>query len=275
MHYLYPGRRDPVARRFMWDVISRTATEQKLATIILTTHSMDECVALASKVGIMVGGRLRCLGTIQHVRDKYGKGYLLDAKMEEEVDFAAINDMETAMMQTLSIAQHVDRPFMLPRAAVPQLSAAMGNAARGQQLRDSGTGWAIAAQFNRSVTPTPGCPAGVRTIPLRDFAAWWAAEDRIKRFVEHITHTAFPGSEVLERHGNRLRFQIPPQTIPMGEIFGRVEQARATFNIDFSMGQTSLEQVFNYFAAQQEEETGVARGVVAQTRNQEQVAVVV
>ena len=31
---------DPVARRFMWRVIARIATEQKLASIILTTHSM-------------------------------------------------------------------------------------------------------------------------------------------------------------------------------------------------------------------------------------------
>jgi ABC-type multidrug transport system ATPase subunit len=32
---------DPKARRFMWRVISRVATEKKNATVILTTHSME------------------------------------------------------------------------------------------------------------------------------------------------------------------------------------------------------------------------------------------
>ena len=54
---------DPVARRFMWSVISRVATERKQCSIILTTHSMEEVEALCSKIGIMVGGRLRCLGS--------------------------------------------------------------------------------------------------------------------------------------------------------------------------------------------------------------------
>jgi ABC-type multidrug transport system ATPase subunit len=31
---------DPKARRFMWKVISKIATENKQSTIILTTHSM-------------------------------------------------------------------------------------------------------------------------------------------------------------------------------------------------------------------------------------------
>lgn len=33
---------DPKARRFMWKVISRVATEKKNSTVILTTHSMEE-----------------------------------------------------------------------------------------------------------------------------------------------------------------------------------------------------------------------------------------
>jgi ATP-binding cassette subfamily A (ABC1) protein 3 len=31
---------DPVARRFMWQVISRISTQDALCSIILTTHSM-------------------------------------------------------------------------------------------------------------------------------------------------------------------------------------------------------------------------------------------
>ena len=45
---------DPVAKRFMWEVISRVSTLNKSSTIILTTHSMEECSALCSRMTIMV-----------------------------------------------------------------------------------------------------------------------------------------------------------------------------------------------------------------------------
>jgi len=49
---------DPEARRFMWDVISRITTRRKLSSVILTTHSMEEAEALATKMGIMVNGEM-------------------------------------------------------------------------------------------------------------------------------------------------------------------------------------------------------------------------
>lgn len=41
---------DPEARRFMWNVISRISTLRKQSSIILTTHSMEEAEALATKI---------------------------------------------------------------------------------------------------------------------------------------------------------------------------------------------------------------------------------
>eukprot|EP00644_Phytophthora_capsici_P017585 jgi/Phyca11/120597/e_gw1.42.53.1 len=69
---------DPVSRRFMWDVIADISTRGKESTIVLTTHSMEECEALCSRVGIMVGGRLRCLGSVQHLKSRFGDGLVLD-----------------------------------------------------------------------------------------------------------------------------------------------------------------------------------------------------
>jgi ATP-binding cassette subfamily A (ABC1) protein 3 len=45
---------DPKARRFMWRVISKIATEKKQSTIILTTHSMEEAEGLSTRLAIMV-----------------------------------------------------------------------------------------------------------------------------------------------------------------------------------------------------------------------------
>jgi ATP-binding cassette subfamily A (ABC1) protein 1 len=72
---------DPVARRFMWDVIAKVSTERKDCSIVLTTHSMEECEALCTRTGIMVGGRLRCLGSNQHLKSRFGNGLQMEVKL--------------------------------------------------------------------------------------------------------------------------------------------------------------------------------------------------
>ena len=73
---------DPKARRFMWKVISRISTERKQSTVILTTHSMEEAEALSTRLGIMVSGNFKCIGTPQHIKSKYGKGFEIEVKLK-------------------------------------------------------------------------------------------------------------------------------------------------------------------------------------------------
>ena len=40
---------DPVARRFMWQVITNIVTKRDTCSMILTTHSMEECEALCTR----------------------------------------------------------------------------------------------------------------------------------------------------------------------------------------------------------------------------------
>ena len=72
---------DPEARRFMWEVISKIRTERKKSSIILTTHFMEEAEALSTRMCIMVNGGLRCLGSAQHIKAKYGGGYEIEVKL--------------------------------------------------------------------------------------------------------------------------------------------------------------------------------------------------
>jgi len=54
---------DPEARRFMWSVVARIAS-QKTSAVILTSHLMEEAEALSTKMGIMVkGGIFKCFGS--------------------------------------------------------------------------------------------------------------------------------------------------------------------------------------------------------------------
>ncbi|KAB0791349.1 hypothetical protein PPYR_03149 [Photinus pyralis] len=71
---------DPRSKRFLWDTI--LASFQGSRGAILTTHSMEEADALCSRVGIMVKGELRCLGSTQHLKNLYGAGYTLEMKLK-------------------------------------------------------------------------------------------------------------------------------------------------------------------------------------------------
>jgi ATP-binding cassette subfamily A (ABC1) protein 3 len=69
---------DPEARRFMWAVIHKISKTRKKSSVILTTHSMEEAETLCRRMGIMVAGQFKCLGTSQQIKDKYGYGYEID-----------------------------------------------------------------------------------------------------------------------------------------------------------------------------------------------------
>lgn len=61
---------DPVARRELWKVISRMVSSagkdgKARTSVILTTHSMEECEALCPRIGIMANGKMKCLGSAQ------------------------------------------------------------------------------------------------------------------------------------------------------------------------------------------------------------------
>jgi len=72
---------DPEARRFMWDVVGKISNN-KTSAVVLTTHSMEEAEALSTKMGIMVkGGVFKCFGSSQHIKDKFGTGYVIDLKV--------------------------------------------------------------------------------------------------------------------------------------------------------------------------------------------------
>ncbi|XP_068276846.1 phospholipid-transporting ATPase ABCA7 [Nyctibius grandis] len=64
---------DPRARRFLWDCILSVVREGR--SVVLTSHSMEECEALCTRMAIMVNGRFRCLGSVQHLKNRFGDGY--------------------------------------------------------------------------------------------------------------------------------------------------------------------------------------------------------
>uniref|UniRef100_A0A8C0BCS7 ABC transporter domain-containing protein n=1 Tax=Buteo japonicus TaxID=224669 RepID=A0A8C0BCS7_9AVES len=61
----------------------RAALKTKETGAILTTHYMEEAEAVCDRVAIVVSGQLRCIGSIQYLKNKFGKGYLLEIKVKD------------------------------------------------------------------------------------------------------------------------------------------------------------------------------------------------
>ncbi|XP_020558036.1 ATP-binding cassette sub-family A member 1 isoform X1 [Oryzias latipes] len=78
---------DPKAKRFLWNCIHSVTKEGK--AVVLTSHSMEECEALCTRMAIMVNGQFQCLGSVQHLKNRFGDGYtvilrLADTKSDTE-----------------------------------------------------------------------------------------------------------------------------------------------------------------------------------------------
>eukprot|EP00123_Amoebidium_parasiticum_P018720 comp24269_c0_seq1/m.45256 comp24269_c0_seq1/g.45256 ORF comp24269_c0_seq1/g.45256 comp24269_c0_seq1/m.45256 type:complete len:1770 (-) comp24269_c0_seq1:99-5408(-) len=158
---------DPGTRRFLWDILA-TITKQGRC-VVLTSHSMEECEALCTRLTIMVSGRLRCLGSIQHLKSRFGQGYTVSLKL----------------------------------------------------------------------------PFGADTGNVKDFMA-----------------TTFPGSELKEEHHGLLNYNLPQEGMLWSQIFGQLEKGKKTLGLeDYSVSQTTLEQIFIRFARQQEEDDAMARSI--------------
>lgn len=66
---------DPQTRRRLWEII--LDLNKQGMTILLTTHYMDEVEYLCDRIGIMDGGKLISLGTLQELRSAYGEGLVM------------------------------------------------------------------------------------------------------------------------------------------------------------------------------------------------------
>ena len=60
------------ARRNLWDMLK---LHKKDKIIILTTHYMDEADVLGDRIGIMVRGELKCIGSPLFLKNRFGIGY--------------------------------------------------------------------------------------------------------------------------------------------------------------------------------------------------------
>lgn len=249
---------DPVARRFLWDSLMQVMKGGR--SIVLTSHSMEECEALCTRLAIMVNGQFKCLGSIQHLKSRFGTGYTLMIKVAGS---AAPIPQQTAngFQQPPPTATSVPPPMVfsnpaatgeLPEVNEPEKPIPEGYA--------NGTQGVISSKDIQPTVPVPPpypanpvqmqLPPG-QSMPLVYDPGLINAVTNAQNFVNQT----FSGARLLESHNGVLHFQLETEGLSWSYIFGQLERNRAALNIvDYSVSQTTLEQVFINFAKEQHSE---------------------
>ncbi|XP_072932012.1 phospholipid-transporting ATPase ABCA3-like [Epargyreus clarus] len=101
---------DAGARRRVWRAL-RAARRARRA-LLLTSHSMEECEALCTRLTVMVNGRFQCLGTPQHLKNKFSQGFTLTIKMKMS---ESENDCTSTESSTEVIKEYVNDNYRDPK----------------------------------------------------------------------------------------------------------------------------------------------------------------
>ncbi|TYZ65804.1 hypothetical protein PybrP1_003442, partial [[Pythium] brassicae (nom. inval.)] len=258
---------DPVSRRFMWDVISEISTYNKESTVVLTTHSMEECEALCTKVGIMVGGGLKCLGSVQHLKSRFGDGLMFDAKLQSP---------SAAEVKALATQYFESADAHIRQEDVEDACARFGHREWAVKISlTHKTGYAVAHSIDRD-----------GYVVASALAAWLINESRFETISAFLEEN-FGSAELLDRQNDSCWFKIhagnsdaeaatrggafdrspvvrhsPARRQPalrLSAVFELIERAKAGLAIrEYSVSQTTLEQIFNSFASQQDADVPIS-----------------
>ncbi|KAK6055780.1 hypothetical protein COOONC_06716 [Cooperia oncophora] len=59
---------DPKARRFLWNYLSEQRNSGRV--VLLSSHSMEECETLCTRIGILCQGKLVEIGAVQALKSR-------------------------------------------------------------------------------------------------------------------------------------------------------------------------------------------------------------
>ncbi|XP_004373509.1 ATP-binding cassette sub-family A member 3-like [Trichechus manatus latirostris] len=89
---------DPVAQNLIRDTVTQICKTGK--AIIISSHSVEECEALCTRLAIMVKGRFTCLGSPQHLKNKFCNVYALKAKVNMDTEKNKLKEFKEFIART-------------------------------------------------------------------------------------------------------------------------------------------------------------------------------
>ena len=227
---------DPEARRFMWSVIHKISTKGKKASVIMTTHSMDEAETLCKRMAIMVNGEFVCLGKANQIKERYGYGYEVEVR---------IKPLSETIFEKILEEKNLDKNIKVNFRNIEKILIAIDKANFINELDKGRFGSKIIREIKIN-----------RSIPIRTLLSWiFFVENALKfikkaeKYFEVIILTEFIDNNFL------YKMKKNQDTKSIGFFFGLFESNKDDCYVtEYSIRPTSLEQIFNMFEDRQKKE---------------------
>lgn len=233
------------------------------------TTTREEAEALCTRIGIMVDGRLKCLGTPQHLKSRFGEGWELDIRLHVPTPTAV-----DGLLRRLGLAAP---DGSMSYAEIAEACAARGHAgweaevgergsgavlwsvlhgsgsqgqSRGRRRSGSGVGEALAAGA-----------AGAGRVPARMVAEWLLTEEGATALRAFLAQNFGSGVKLIERASwVSFRFSIPASSFEsLADLFEVLEKGKDALGVaEYSAGQAQIEVIFNRLCMQEEEAAAAA-----------------
>ena len=225
---------DPEARRFMWAIIHKLTSKSDSNCVIMTTHAMDEAETLCRRMGIMVNGEFVCLGTSNYIKETYGYGYEIDIRIKP-FEQSKLNEI----LENLGLKRNYK---ILSLDEAKDILKRINKEKYCKYLEKEGIGRKIYHEITVN-----------GDINLQALINWSryvkCAMKMIKVVLPHFKEVIL--SEFIE---NNFLFKIKKSSDSksIGFLFTLLEKEKEACEItEYSIQQTSLEQIFNKFAENQ------------------------
>ncbi|KAI6650369.1 hypothetical protein LOD99_6045 [Oopsacas minuta] len=144
---------DPYAKQFLWELL-RDVTNTGVSSL-LTTHSMTECEALCTRIAIIHKGRVQCIGSPQHLKAKFGEGYILKVYLSLSHDnVAVIEEISNKLSRAVKpLESHLTLlTFHLENVCLPSLLRVLIEMKRGDLIADFSLGQTTLEDVFLSIT---------------------------------------------------------------------------------------------------------------------------
>jgi ATP-binding cassette subfamily A (ABC1) protein 3 len=196
----------------------------------------------------MSNGRLRALGSAQHLKTKFGQGYQVELKCKlvtmTDPDFIETNtklggDRLGANAGEGEEGTASEEIFFNLEETVAALQELTGDTYLSSVIND---GNPIGYNIHKSATSPTG-------VTLEELSAFATVELRVRKIADYIV-TNYTTNIFRERQDTKVRYEVGSEGLQISEIFASLEENKERLLLDdYGVSQTSLEQVFNMHAA--------------------------
>jgi len=227
---------DPEARRFMWAVIHKVSSRRKKSAVIMTTHSMDEAETLCKRMGIMVNGEFVCLGSSNEIKNTYGYGFEVDIR---------IKPLSKEELNEILSKNKLDKNYKVNLNNINSTLEKIGKSKYIDELKNGRFGEKLIKEISIN-----------NEIKISQLISWIHFISNALKLIKNAK-TYFEEIILTEYIDNNFLFKIKKSdnSKSIGFLFGLFEEGKDDCYItEYSIQQTSLEQIFNKFAANQVKE---------------------